>query len=45
VHSQLRQRTSAMLAALERTAFAAREQKARKTVSGRTFIEQAVPAE
>ena len=41
VHSQLRQRTGAMLEVLERASFAAQEQKARKTSSGRTFVEEA----
>ena len=41
VHSQLRQRTGAMLEVLERASFAAQEQKTRKTSSGRTFVEQA----
>ncbi|KAK9828397.1 hypothetical protein WJX81_003758 [Elliptochloris bilobata] len=41
VHNQLRQRADAMLAVLERASFAAREQKTRKTSSGRIFIEQA----
>ena len=41
VHSQLRQRTGAMLEVLERASFAPQEQKTRKTSSGRTFVEQA----
>jgi len=43
VHNQLRQRTDAMLAVLERASFAAGEQKARKTATGRTFVEQTAP--
>lgn len=43
VHNQLRQRTDAMLAVLERASFAAGEQKTRKTADGRTFVEQTAP--
>ena len=43
VHNQLRQRTDAMLAVLEQASFAAGKQKARKTATGRTFVEQTAP--
>lgn len=45
VHGQLQQRADAMLAVLERASFAAREQRARKTATGRTFVEMQARSE